>query len=82
MTHIIEPHWIYWLGVVGNMSEYLGFIVTFITLGLLIYFLVFFLYYIDAYTQEKKNVIKENFKINDPTNDNQLIYALKLLKAS
>ena len=25
---------------------------------------------------------KENFKINDPTNDNQLIYALKLLKAS
>ena len=25
---------------------------------------------------------KDNFKINDPTNDNQLIYALKLLKAS
>jgi len=25
---------------------------------------------------------KENFKINDPVNDNQLIYALKLLKAS
>ena len=25
---------------------------------------------------------KENFKINDPINDNQLIYALKLLKAS
>ena len=25
---------------------------------------------------------KDNFKINDPTNDNQLIYALKLLKVS
>ncbi|MSP06289.1 MAG: S41 family peptidase [Candidatus Fonsibacter sp.] len=25
---------------------------------------------------------KDNFKINDPTNDNQLIYALKLLKTS
>ena len=25
---------------------------------------------------------KENFKINDPVNDNQLIYALKLLKTS
>jgi carboxyl-terminal processing protease len=25
---------------------------------------------------------KDNFKINDPINDNQLIYALKLLKTS
>jgi len=37
---------------------------------------------IGVYPDIKVEQKKEDFKINDPINDNQLIYALKLLKAS